>query len=320
LPLFSYAAVGWHEGQFVVAAMRVDPDERQDVKHLDLEKVSEHARLWMKQYRHNRLIHHLARCALTYACPAARNFFLRRWEAPLPSSPRCNARCIGCISLQTNSPIPSTQQRIKFTPNPEELAEVAVMHFKKAPKPVASFGQGCEGEPLLVANTIEAGIRLIRSEITSGTINMNTNGSIPDVLEKLAKAGLQSVRVSLNSLQPEYYNAYYRPKGYKLDDVKKFISKAKDLGLFVSINYFMLPGFTDDLAEFKAFEDLLRTTQIDLIQMRNFNIDPEWYMRSINFKPSGKPIGIMTWMERVREISPTIRFGYFNPPINHQET
>jgi len=315
LPLFSYAAVGWHEGRFVVAAIRVDQDERQDVKHLDLEKVHENAHLWMKQYRHNRLIHHLARCALTYACPAARNFFLKRWEAPLPSSPKCNARCIGCISLQTNSPIPSTQQRIKFIPTPEEIAEVAVMHLRKAPKPIVSFGQGCEGEPLLVANTIEEAVRLMRSETSAGTINMNTNGSLPDVLEGLARAGLQSVRVSLNSLQPSYYNTYYRPKGYSLDDVKKFITKAKALGLFVSINYFMLPGVTDDPSEFKALENFLRTTQIDLIQMRNFNIDPEWYIQSVGFKPSGKPVGIITWMERVREISPTIRFGYFNPHI-----
>jgi pyruvate-formate lyase-activating enzyme len=315
LPLFSYAAVGWHEGRFVVAAIRVDQDERQDVKHLDLEKVHENARLWMKQYRHNRLIHHLARCALTYACPAARNFFLKRWEAPLPSSPKCNARCIGCISLQTNSPIPSTQQRIKFIPTPEEIAEVAVMHLRKAPKPIVSFGQGCEGEPLLVANTIEEAVRLMRSETSAGTINMNTNGSLPDVLEGLARAGLQSVRVSLNSLQPSYYNTYYRPKGYSLDDVKKFITKAKALGLFVSINYFMLPGVTDDPSEFKALENFLRTTQIDLIQMRNFNIDPEWYIQSVGFKPSGKPVGIITWMERVQEISPSIRFGYFNPHI-----
>jgi len=315
LPLFSYAAVGWHEGKLVVSAIRVDPDERQDVKHLDLEKVHENAHLWMRRYRHNRLIHHLARCALTYACPAARNFFLKRWEAPLPSSPKCNARCIGCISLQTNSPIPSTQQRIKFIPTPEEIAEVAVLHLRKAPKPIVSFGQGCEGEPLLVVDTIETAVRLMRSETSDGTINMNTNGSLPDVLERLAKAGLQSVRVSINSFQHSYYSAYYRPKGYSLDDVKKFITRAKALGLFVSINYFILPGITDDPSEFEALESFLRTTQIDLIQMRNFNIDPEWYIQSVGFKPSGKPMGILTWMERVREISPTIRFGYFNPPI-----
>lgn len=313
LPLFSYASVGWFEGRFVVAAMRVDRDERQDIKHLNVEKININARLWMKRYRHNRLIHHLARCALTYACPAARNFFMRRWEAPLPTSPRCNARCLGCISLQTNSPIPSTQQRIKFVPTPEEIAEVAVMHLSRAPRPIVSFGQGCEGEPLLVANTIEAAIRLMRSETSSGTINMNTNGSIPDVLEKLASAGLQSVRVSLNSIQPEYYHAYYRPKGYRFDDVKEFIHRAKTLGLFVSLNYFILPGVTDDPLEFESLESFLKSTPVDLIQMRNFNIDPQWYINSVGFKPTGSPLGIKRWMDQLRGKHPHMEFGYFNP-------
>ncbi|MCX7823650.1 MAG: radical SAM protein [Syntrophobacterales bacterium] len=315
LPLFSYTAVGWFRGQFVVAAMRVDPDERQDVRYLNLEKVRQQANLWMKRYRHNRLIQHLGRCALTYACPAARNFFLKRWEAPLPSSPYCNAQCIGCISLQKNSPIPSTQQRIRFVPSPEEIAEVAVIHLKKATRPVVSFGQGCEGEPLLVASTIEESIRLIREETSSGTINMNTNGSLPRVLEKLARAGLQSVRVSLNSLQPHYYHAYYRPKGYTFENIKEFIIVAKTLGLFVSLNYFMLPGVTDDPAEVEALERFLRDVPIDLIQMRNFNIDPEWYIDAVGFKPTGSPRGIKAWMERIREILPQIRFGYFNPSL-----
>lgn len=315
LPLFSYAAVGWFKGQFVTAAIRVDPDKRQDVKHLNLEKIRSQAGLYMKQHRHNRLIHHLARCALTYACPAARNFFSKRWEAPLPSSPVCNARCLGCISLQENSLIPSTQQRIKFVPSPEELAEVAVMHLKKAPEPVVSFGQGCEGEPLLVADTIEVSIRLIREETPLGTINMNTNGSLVNALEKLAGAGLQSVRVSLNSLQPGYYYSYYRPRGYKFEDVKEFILRAKTLGLFVSINYFILPGVTDDPGEVEALERFLQTHPVDLIQTRNFNIDPEWYISSVGFKPTGPPMGIKPWMRYINEKWPEIRLGYFNPPL-----
>ena len=35
----------------------------------------------------NRLFRHLETCALTYGCPAAKNLFLCRYEAPLPTSP-----------------------------------------------------------------------------------------------------------------------------------------------------------------------------------------------------------------------------------------
>ncbi len=313
LPLFSYAAVGWHRGNFVVTAIRVDPDERQDVKHFDAEKIRSMAKLFLTKYRHNRLIQHLGNCALGYACPAAKNFFLQRWEAPLPTSPVCNARCLGCISLQENPQIPSTQQRITFVPSPEEIAEVACLHFKKAPRPVVSFGQGCEGEPLLQAKTIERAIKLIREETSEGTININTNGSRPEAVYDLSKAGLNSVRVSVNSFQPHYYHAYYRPKGYTFDDVKRFIEVAKKEGLFVSLNYFILPGFTDSYEERKALESFLKKCPVDLIQMRNFNIDYEWYFKQVGFKPSKKGLGIIKWMEIVKEVCPDINFGYFNP-------
>jgi len=44
LPLFSYTAVGWKEGQFVVAGVRVDPLIRQDIDQFDLEKLERRAR------------------------------------------------------------------------------------------------------------------------------------------------------------------------------------------------------------------------------------------------------------------------------------
>ncbi|MFC1817352.1 radical SAM protein, partial [Thermodesulfobacteriota bacterium] len=62
----------------------------------------------------NRLREHLENCALTYGCPAAKNFFLGRYEAPLPTSRSCNAGCLGCISLQKSGAISNCQERIKF--------------------------------------------------------------------------------------------------------------------------------------------------------------------------------------------------------------
>ncbi|HBT97093.1 MAG TPA: radical SAM protein, partial [Desulfobulbaceae bacterium] len=78
------------------------------------------------------MIQHLGKCCLTYGCPAARNFFLGRFEAPLPTSPRCNARCLGCISLQESGCCRSTQERITFVPSPAEIAEIAVPHLRQA--------------------------------------------------------------------------------------------------------------------------------------------------------------------------------------------
>ena len=104
-------------------------------------------------------------------------------------------------------------QRITFVPSPEEIADVAAPHLAQAEQAVASFGQGCEGEPLLQGPTLLAALKLIRRQVSRGTINLNTNASRPETVARLVAAGLDSMRVSLNSARPEYYAAYYRPRG-----------------------------------------------------------------------------------------------------------
>ncbi|HEY0799073.1 MAG TPA: radical SAM protein, partial [Candidatus Baltobacteraceae bacterium] len=72
---------------------------------------------------------------------------------------------------------------------------------------IVSFGQGCEGEPLLRSTTIARAIEQIRARIATGTININTNGSMPTNLQQLIDAGLDAVRISLNSFRPAVYAA-----------------------------------------------------------------------------------------------------------------
>ena len=148
LPLFSYGAVGWHRGKFRTAVIHVDRERRQDLRLMKPDDVAEGIAKMRKQMPANRLRSHLEKCALQYGCPAAKNFFLSRYEAPLPTAQQCNARCLGCLSLQKGSNIPHSQDRIEFTPAPQEIAEVALAHIKRVDKSVVSFGQGCEGDPL----------------------------------------------------------------------------------------------------------------------------------------------------------------------------
>ncbi|MGA2027279.1 MAG: radical SAM protein [Syntrophobacteraceae bacterium] len=316
LPLFAYTAVGWLNGGFVVPAVRIDSDQRQDFRNFDPELIARNAGGRMKAERKNRLLQHLGRCALTYGCPAARNLFMNRWEAPLPASPECNARCIGCISRQDGTGLCATQDRIAFVPTPDEICGVAIQHLEKAPRAVVSFGQGCEGEPLLQAETLDASIRMMRKATSRGTINLNTNGSLPDAVEKLCRAGLQSIRVSMNSARPEYYERYFRPRGYSFEHARRSISVVKTNGGFASINYFVLPGFTDQKSEWNALRKLISETRLDLIQMRNLNIDPDWYLDELRANLSEKKIGIQRLISRIRDEFPDVRLGYFNPPLD----
>ena len=315
LPLFSFGAVGWHHGRFRSAVVRVDFEPRQDLRRMPLPAVRAGVKALRRRMPDNRLRLHLESCALHYGCPAGKNFFLGRYEAPLPTAVTCNARCLGCLSLQKNSGVSCTQERIAFTPAPEEIAEVALFHIGRVKRPVVSFGQGCEGEPLTAARVIEPAIRMIRSRTGRGTINLNTNAGLPDVLGRLCEAGLDSIRVSMNSVRGQCYEAYFRPKGYAFPDVLRSIDTALSRGKFVSINYLNSPGFTDTEAEAAALSDFLRRHPIHMIQWRNLNYDPIRYWKAMSAEaPLSAPMGMELLMERIRREFPSLKFGYFNPP------
>ena len=317
LPLFCYTAAGWYNDKFYVPATRIEPDIRQDCSGYDAKKVAVGAAELIKHYPHNRLVQHLMNnCALTYQCPAARNFALGRWECPVPASPACNANCVGCISLQPDEePIVSTQDRLSFKPSPEEIVEFTVPHLETAPYPIISFGQGCEGEPLLMWETIRDAIIEIRKHTKKGSININTNGSRPDAVEELCKAGLDSIRVSTNSARREIYMPYYRPNNYDFDDIIESLKIVNRYGGWTSINYFVFPGMTDSVAEYEALRHLIQSTGLKMIQWRNFNIDPDWYLGKIGATDTGECMGVKQLQELIKEEFPQLQYGYFNPPI-----
>lgn len=321
LPLFCYTAAGWLDNKFYVPAVRIERDIRQECSGYDHTKVEAGVEHLMKAYPHNRLVKHLGEtCALTYHCPAARNYFLERWECPVPTSPACNANCIGCISFQPeDETIVSTQDRLTFKPTAEEIVEFTVPHLETAPYPIVSFGQGCEGEPLLMWETIKESILEIRRHTKKGSININTNGSKPAAVEQLMKAGLDSIRVSMNSARADIYTKYYQPNNYKFEDIVESLKVVNRNGGWSSINYFVFPGMTDSIAEFDALCELIRSTNLSMIQWRNFNIDPDWYLGKMGVGDTGECMGISQMMDVIHEEFPNVKFGYFNPPIERMK-
>ena len=320
LPLFSYGAVGFAKNGFYSSALLVDPEPRQNLRYMPRKKILKGVKEMQKKYPGNRLIRHLENCALQYGCPAGKNFFLKRYEAPLPTSTTCNARCLGCISLQTENNLSACQERISFIPSPEEIAELSLEHINKVKQAVVSFGQGCEGEPLMSFKSIEAAIRLIREKTDKGTINLNTNASLPDKVEALCLAGLDSMRVSMNSIRENCYNAYFRPVSYSFSDVRESIRTAKSLGKFVSVNYLNCPGFTDSEKESQALFNFIQSLDIDMIQWRNLNFDPGHYFRIMKaIEDPGQAIGMKNLIEKLAQRFPKLRHGYFNPSFNNTQ-
>jgi len=312
LPLWSYTAVGWDEQRdcFVVAASKVDSNSNWNPVNYDDRTLDPLVRQMLKEMPDNRLLEQLSRCAVDYHCFAAKNLFYRRWEAPLPTSPVCNSACLGCISLQSSECCPANHERINFVPTPAELCEIALPHLEKAEQAIVSYGQGCEGDPILQADVIAEATRTLKKGTSRGTVNFNSNGSLPDKISMLCDAGMDSFRFSMNSVREELYNRYYRPNGYVFADVIRSVNRARQAGRFTMINYLVSPGVSDAPDEVEALLTFVGETNLDMIQMRNLSIDPDYYNREMGVKRKG--IGMYRLLQRLKQEFPRLQFGYYN--------
>ncbi|MDF9407616.1 radical SAM protein [Pelotomaculum isophthalicicum JI] len=313
LPLLGYTAVACRNGELYVAALRTDEPHRWDPAHYDTTDLPALVRDKLASLPENRILSHLAHCALEYHCFTAQNIFYGRWEGGIPVSPACNARCLGCISLQPAGCCPSPQARIKFRPSPAELAEVAVPHLNGGDGAIVSFGQGCEGEPALAAGTIAETIERVRGLTGKGTINMNSNGGCTAGVKDICRAGLNAIRVSLISALGDTYDAYYRPQDYSLADVRRSLEVAVSHGVYTSLNLLVLPGLTDRADEVKALAAFVRETGVNLVQLRNLNIDPDWLFERLPGS-GGDIIGVAGLIEALKEV-PGLSVGNYSRPV-----
>jgi pyruvate-formate lyase-activating enzyme len=308
LPLFGYTFACVVDDALYVAAMRTDESEDWQPRIYGEGELEAMLEKRLATDPQNRVLRQVALCSREYGCFTAQNVFLERGEAALPVSPKCNARCVGCISeLEPDAGLESPQTRIAYEPDAADLARVAVHHLERVEDGIVSFGQGCEGEPLLRSIAIARAIEAIRAQRSNGTINLNTNGSMTSALERCIDAGLQAVRISLNSFRPEVYAAYYRPQGYTLDDVFASIRLASQRGLRVSLNLLTHPGVTDDAPELLAMTEFLHDVRVDMIQTRTLNIDPEWYFDAVG-RPVD-PLGMRRAIATIRDQH--VRVGNF---------
>lgn len=315
LPLFGYTAVAWRDNQFYVAAKLEDIDlHKWDPVNFNTPDLAELVATRQAACPDNPIIQQLAYCSLEYGCFTAQNIFYRRWEGGVPVSNRCNAACVGCISEQEAECCPSPQSRIKYRPTAAQVLEVALPHLQTAEAGIISFGQGCEGEPLLEAKLIAQTITAIRQQTALGTINANTNAGYVAGVRLVSEAGIDSLRVSLNSAIADNYQAYYRAGSYGFGDVRQSIRLARDLGVYVAINLLAFPGVTDREDELEALIELIQTTGVNMVQVRNLNIDPEQYLRLMRHS-SGDLYGMEQLADVLRSEIPGLVVGSFSRPV-----
>lgn len=312
LPLFGYAAVGFKDNKIWTAALQSDEHRKWHPHYYNTAALPQRIERMQKKHPDNRILHQLARCSLQYSCYTAQNLFYGRWEAGIPTMTACNADCIGCIS-ESHLGVESPQNRLDFSPSVQEITEIGVEHLLHAREAIISFGQGCEGEPSLNADQLSAAIRAIRRDTDRGTINMNSNAGYTQGIIKMTDAGLDALRVTIFSCREDNYNTYHRPKNYRFEDVKNSIKYAHDRGLKVSLNLLTFPGFTDREDEIEALLQLLAEGNVDMLQLRNLNIDPAELFNRL--QPGGEIVGIANFIDIIGREMPHVQIGSYTHPL-----
>lgn len=312
MPLLGYTAVALKGEQIYAAAVQTDEHKKWHPCYYHTEGLPARINRMLKRYPDNRILRQLARCSLAYGCFTAQNLFYERWEAGLPSYHACNAHCIGCISEQ-HMGVDAPQNRIDFLPSSQEIAELGIHHLERAREGIISFGQGCEGEPSLNDRRLAAAIQKIRQATGRGTININTNAGYTEGIQNICRAGLDTMRVTLFSADKEAYHYYHQPRNYDLQDVCNSIHYAKDCGVRVSLNLLVYPGFTDTAAQLEALINFVKQQQVDIIQMRNLNMDPGRLFQGL--QPEEEGMGIVTMLALLEDLLPEVEIASYSRPL-----
>lgn len=313
LPFFGYTAVFAQGDELLCAAIRTESNPNWAPEHYHGPELSSKIEELHSTFPDNRILQQLEICAMEYGCYNAQNIFLHRWEGAVTVSPACNAQCRGCISLQPEDLPPSPQERFRFKPVVEEIIEIGRHHLCSKDS-IFSFGQGCEGEPLLAGDTIAEAVEVLSKIEGRGTIHLNSNASLPDKIQKIVDAGLDSLRVSTNSVLPRVYEAYYQPRRYHFDALRESTRIAREAGCHVSLNLLMMPGWTDAQEEADALVAFVNEYDVNMIQLRTLNIDPNFYAAYVPL-PEGDAIGIPALLKRFESECPGLTLGNHTPRV-----
>lgn len=171
----------------------------------------------------------------------------------------CNLRCIYCSPEDCEE-----QNKITKDLSPIEIERVVRSMVKVGIKHVRITG----GEPLLRRDVDEIIARIANMpEIQD--ISMTTNGiNLDKMAEKLKKAGLKRLNISLDSLKKDRFN-YITGGGY-LEKTLKGIEKAVEVGLQpVKINTVLIKGINDD-----EIDEFIQLTKDTPIQVRFIELMP----------------------------------------------
>jgi pyruvate-formate lyase-activating enzyme len=309
----AYAAVAADDaGDLVVAAALIDRDATHHIDAYPKAEIASKVNEALRSRPADRLIRQLARCAREYGCRAAVNAFYGRWECALPVAAPANEHPPAAVAPRLDGEA-EPREPAAFHATVEEIANLATQHIA-AGGTLLSFGRACEGEPLLVPRLVEDAIHLIRVATRSGTIHLETNGSVPTALRRLAANGLDSVTIRMMSARADTYDTLHRPEGYRFADVRASVRVAAEQRLATSLLIPVLPGIFDRAEEIAALVDIAGDLREgSAILLRDLAADPLRALGTVKGREAC--IGVAHALERLRHELPQLRVGSFVRPL-----
>ena len=163
---------------------------------------------------------------------------------------KCNLRCIYCMPEDVENNYKINQMNV------EEYKTIIRVFSKAGIKKIRFTG----GEPLVYKH-LEELLEFTKTICNIENICMTTNGiGLLEKIEDLTKKGLNSINISLDSLNEYKYKQI--TGGGNLNKVLKSLEKCIDLGLKVKINCVLIKGINDD--ELNDFINLAKKKDIDI--------------------------------------------------------
>jgi len=220
---------------------------------------------------------------------------------------RCNLRCIYCMTPEGLKPF-----KHKDILSYEEIVRIVKIATSLGVKKIRITG----GEPL-ARKDITSLISSLKSIDSIENISLTTNGVLLErFADELARAGLDRVNVSLDSLRPDRYAEITR--GGSIGVVLRGIETAEKVGLRpVKINMVAIRDFNDDEIEDFARMTLKKSYQVRFIEFMPIGArqmwSPEKYIPINEIKSIVERIGTLVPV-KIRKSGPARYFRFEGAP------
>lgn len=188
-----------------------------------------------------------------------------------------------------------------------EMSETGLLHLSNQDDAIVDLiiSEGVDLE------AVTAFIQMIREQTVQGTIQVTTAIPDPSSIKKWCEAGLDSIRINMNSAQKIYYDFFHAAEGVAFNDVVESFKIVQHFHRRSILNYGTFPGLTDHPDEVSALKKLVGDLKIETLQLHNLNIDPEWYMDELRLLNSRREqIGMQSWFIKLKKVFPGIQIGF----------